>query len=87
MKYLKTYESNKSYKFKKNDYVRVDSLIKSVKDQGYQIIDRYREPAKYHLNSIDNTDEFWEYECNLIPLKDEEVKMFKIKADTEKYNL
>jgi len=87
MKHLKTYENPTPFKFKHGDYVRVDSIIKRIReDHIYIIKDRYKNHSinNYRVESINDMTDFWEYESNLIPLSKEEVKLLK---DTEKYNL
>ena len=91
MKHLESY--NKSGwmpyirpKFKIGDYVRVDTIIKRIKDSIYIIRERYRQDGinNYRLENINVQKQHWEDESNLIPLSKEEVKLIK---DTDKYNL
>lgn len=82
MKYLKkikvknkNYEApTTKYKFKLNDYVKVDSVIKLIKNKIYRITDRYKNG---NINNYKLDDDFWEYESNLIPLTKEEKLAIK----------
>lgn len=86
MKHLKTYENPTPYKFKIGDYIRVDSIIKRIKDHIYIIRDRYKNDDinNYKIENTDDMIDFWEYESNLIPLSKKEIKLLK---DINKYNL
>jgi len=71
----KNYEApTTKYKFKVGDYVKVDSIIKSIKNKIVKITDRYKDGM---INNYKLNDDFWEYESNLIPLTKEEKQMIK----------
>ena len=62
------------YKFKLNDHVKVNSVIKSIKNKIYRITSRYKDG---NINNYKLDDGFWEYESNLIPLTREEKLAIK----------
>jgi hypothetical protein len=93
MKYIKTYEGDRSIefaKFKVGDYAKIknkllDDKVKIV-DVKHSMDDRNK-PLIYKIENLDGEDLGWVYKDKLIKLNGYEISRLKLKLVQSKYNL
>jgi hypothetical protein len=94
MKYIKKYEQN-DYQFNIGDFVKIDTLVKNVKEKVYVVNKRmHLTTRQYYVIDIVNGrvdddvySSSWEDESNLRLATPDEVERYEMKNDIDKYNL
>lgn len=93
MKYIKTFEEDRSIefaKFKVGDYAKIKNKL--IDDQviivevKHTLDDRNR-PLIYKIENLYGDDLGWVYKHKLIKLNRYEINRLKLKIDQQKYNL
>jgi len=92
MKYLKTFEKNNDFQFNIGEYVKIDTIIKSIKNTFFIIEDRLNDYGSfsYFVTNVTNLNKkmsFWEYESSIRKLKPKEKEDLETILIANKYNI
>lgn len=91
MKYLKTFEKE-GFQFNIGEYVKIDTIIKSIKNTFFIIEDRLNDYGSfsYFVTNVTNLNKklsFWEYESSIRKLKPKEKEDLETILIANKYNI